>query len=420
MSDDVELRIPRDEAAERAVLGACMETPHGYREAVAVLTETDFWTEAHRLLWRHIGACVEAHGLADPVLVLDALRTAGEFKAEHATLLHTLYASAAPIGSVSHHARIVADCATRRRVIEAGRRMVQRAESGEGAVSDLLAAAAADLSGARDATRGVELLTTSLDDFLTQHVAEPDWVVPGLLARGDRFVLTGSGGSGKSTLLRQIAVCAAAGVPPFDWATDDTYDPARVMLIDCENSDHQLKTLLWGLRKEAESNGTPVEDRLTVGGHGNPLDLLDQATAMSLLRTVEHDRPDLVYIGPVYKLHQDDPDKETTVKRITGVLDRIRETGCALITEAHHAKQGPNRRTLEPSGSNVWTWWPEFGRGLRLDPDTDVSMRRSSLEPWRIDRVQRNWPAWIHAGGSWPWVRSPENSFYGWAGRESA
>lgn len=416
-----ETRIPRDEAAEQAVLGACMlSADEAYRQACGLVSERDFWWPRHRLVWRHIGACVDAYGLADPVLLLDSLRTAGELdKLGDPLLLHTLY-SAAPAVSLAHHAAIVADCAVRRRVIEAGTRMVQRAESGQGDVSDLLAESASDLAAARDAKTGVELLTVTLDEFLTQRVEEPDWVVPGLLARGDRFVLTGAGGTGKSTLLRQIAVCAAAGIPPLDWATADSFTPAKVMLIDCENSDHQLQTLLWDMRREAHANGTPVEDRLRVGGHGNPLDLLDQSSALSLLRTVEHDQPDLVYIGPVYKLHNDDPDKEVVVKKITGVLDRIRAVGCAVITEAHHTKIGPNKKTLEPSGSNLWTWWPEFGRGLRLDPDTDTDVRRCAMEPWRIDRVQRHWPSWIEAGGKWPWSRAAANPYFGWEGSKAS
>src|SRR5699024_6535689 len=146
------------------------------------------------VIWRHVGACTEAHGLADPVLMLDSIRQAGELDGVLGQLLHETYAATPTAVSIEHHAQIVAECAVRRRVIEAGTRMTQRAESGTGDVSDLLADAASDLSGARDAKRGVELLTVGLDEFLTQHVAEPDWVVPGLLARGDRFVLTGAGG----------------------------------------------------------------------------------------------------------------------------------------------------------------------------------------------------------------------------------
>lgn len=421
MSDD-EIRIPRDDAAEQAVLGAVMSEGATFAEAATVLSERDFWKPVHQAVWRHAAKMTAENGIADPVLVLDSMREGGE-RADYAELtgyLHTLYSRAPAAVSIRYHAQIVADMAVRRRVIEAGKRMIQRAESGAGDVADLLAVSAEDLSAARDDTTGVELLTTSLDDFLTQRLEEPDWVVPGLLARGDRFVLTGSGGAGKSTLLRQIAVCAAAGIPPLDWHTDDGYDPARVTLIDCENADHQLQTLLWDMRNTARDNGTPVEDRLTVGGHGNPLDLLDQSTALSLLRTIEHDKPDLVYIGPVYKLHNDDPDKEQVVKKITGVLDRIRAMGCAVITEAHHTKQGPAKKTLEPSGSNLWTWWPEFGRGMRLDPDTNETVRRCSLEPWRIDRVQRRWPSWIEHGGAWPWARLAENPYYGWAGKAAS
>lgn len=411
-----ELRIPRDEAAERAVLGACMLSAEAHREASGIVSGRDFWWPRHRTVWRHIGTVTEAAGLADPVLVLESIREAGELDAEIGPLLHTLYAATPTSVSIGHHAQIVADCATRRRVVEAGTRMVQRAESGQGSVSDLLAGSVQDLSGARDETRGVELLTVALDEFLSQHVTEPDWVIPGLLARGDRFILTGGGGLGKSTLLRQIAVCAAAGMPPLDWGTQDGYDPVRVSFVDCENSDHQLKTLLWRMRKTAADNGTPVEDRLMVGGHGNPLDLLDQSSALSLLRTVEHDKPDLVYIGPLYKLHNDDPDKETVVKKITGVLDRVRETGAAVITEAHHTKLGQNKKTLEPSGSNLWTWWPEFGRGLRMSADTNEEVRMCSLEPWRIDRVQRAWPSWICREERWPWSRAEPNPYYGWEG----
>jgi RecA-family ATPase len=291
--------------------------------------------------------------------------------------------------------------------------LVQRAESGAGEVADLVELGMEQLRQARNAKVGVTVLTSSVDEFMRSVEDEPDWVVPGLLARGDRLVLTGSGGLGKSTLLRQVAVCAAAGIDPLDWHTGKTFDPVKVTILDHENSDHQLKTRLWPMLKETRAAGRPVEDRLTVGGHGNPLNLLDASTALSLLRTIEHDQPDLVYIGPVYKLHNDDPDKEVVVKKITHVLDQIRATGAALITEAHHTKASKQGGSLEPSGSNLWTWWPELGFGLRLMPDSDASMRLCSLERWRLDRVQTTWPNYVNAGGPWPWQAVPDNPFYG-------
>jgi hypothetical protein len=406
--------IPRDAAAERAVLGSCMNAVDAHRAVTPVLTGLDFYEPRNALIWEHIGGCVQTHGIADPVLVADSLRTAGELgKAGGAEYLHTLYAEAPITLQAEGHAQIVADLATRRRLIQAAERMIQRAGSGAGDIADVLEDAASEVRGARDERAGVELLTRDSAVFMGGVLEEPDWIVPGLLARGDRLVLTGSGGLGKSTLLRMVSVCAAGGVPPFDWAKHDPFTPARVMVVDCENADHQLKTALWPLLRAVEGLGCPVEDRLTIGGHGNPLNLLDKASSMSLLRTVEHDKPDLVYIGPAYKLHNDDPDKEAVVKRITNVLDQIRATGAAVMTEAHHTKSAKVGGSLEPSGSNLWTWWPEIGRGLRLDPDSDPVVRRCALEPWRIDRVSRNYPQWIEHDGRFPWARSEPNPFYG-------
>lgn len=408
------IATPRDVAAERALLGACMESTTAFRAGSAVVSAADFYEPRNGLLWATIGE-MAAEGIpADPVLLSDRLRSGKLLtKAGGGPYLHELYAAARlEIGTAGYYARIIADCATRRRIVQAGQRMIQRATSGEGDPVQLVEDATEDVRGARDQRVGVEVLTAPVDEFMRSVPDAVDWVVPGLLARHDRLILTGGGGLGKSTLLRQIAVCAAAGIPPFDWAVDDPFDPVKVTLIDCENSDHQLKTSLWPLLTEARHAGLPVEDRLRIGGHGNPLNLLDAAQALSLLRTIDHDKPDLVYIGPVYKLHNDDPDKEAVVKKITGVLDAIRETGAALIGEAHPNKAHAHGGGMSPSGSGMWSWWPEFGLGLRLAADSDTTVRLCSLERWRIDRTDSKWPKWIQHDGKWPWARAKENPYF--------
>ena len=46
----------------------------------------------------------------------------------------------------------------------------------------------------------------------------PEWIIPGLLQRGDRMLVTGETGAGKSLLLAQIGVQVAAGIHPFTGA----------------------------------------------------------------------------------------------------------------------------------------------------------------------------------------------------------
>lgn len=398
--------------AEMTVLGACMaiDNPEHYRAAAAVVSGSDFYRLAHGTIWDVIAA-LHAEGLpSDPVLVANRLG-AELARVGGATYLHTLYERAPLSASVAHHAQIVADAASLRRLHTVGERIAQRAESDDVEAADLIRWAGEQLAGARDERVGVDVLTRSYGEFIESQPEQRPMVIPGLLGEGDRLVMTGQGGVGKSTVLLQTAVCAAAGLPPFDWHHDDPYEPVRVSVLDFENPDHRVKTRLWPMVKDCMDLGMDPRPNLTVGGRGNPLNLLNPANALSLLRTVEHDKPKLMYLGPVYKMHNDDPDKETVVKKITDTLDAIRAMGVAIITEAHHTKAGQNGGTLEPSGSNLWTWWPEFGLGMRLQGSRnaeDAPLRRCSLERWRIDRDVASWPDEIEATGKFGlmWARA--------------
>lgn len=408
LSESIEVRTPRDPKAERIVLGACMTSPEALRTAQDVLGDADWYEPRHQVIWAAICAVARSGARVDPILVGNHIREVGALRSLDGSLayLHTVYEAAPLSVGIDQHVQIVADLATRRRLHEAGQRIIQRTESGEGSAPELVEDALKAVRSARDERQGVEVLTQTWDDFVHSVTDERAMVIPGLLGVGDRCVLTGSGGLGKSTLLQQIAVSAAAGLQPFDWANEDPYDPVRVMVMDYENPDHRVKTRLWPLVKAVRDMGLDVEDRLTLGGHGNSFNLLNPQNALSLLRTVEHDKPDLLYIGPVYKMHNGDPDKEVTIKQVTDILDSIREMGVSLITEAHHTKGGKRGESLEPSGSNLWTWWPEFGLGLRLDADSDDIVRRCLLERWRMDREASKWPQVIEAGGKFPWARA--------------
>lgn len=232
----------------------------------------------------------------------------------------------------------------------------------------------------------------TIDEFLAGDEAAYDWLVPGLLERGDRLILTGGEGHGKSTLLRQLAVQASAGIPPLG---GESFEPLRVLLVDLENSRRQLRRQLRPLRLAA--GGGLDGKRLRIAVRPEGIDLLGCEDRRWLATLIEVHRPDLVIIGPNYKMFDGDPCEEKPSKAATKVLDALRERHrFALAMEAHQRHAAAKEsRPLRPYGASIWTRWPEFG--LHLGED-------GALTHWRGPRDERQWPPALRRGGEWPWT----------------
>lgn len=266
-----------------------------------------------------------------------------------------------------------------------------------------------DSGAAKEPTLAVDLW-----EFLDGSDAPPVWVVPGLLERGDRLILTGFEGLGKSMLVRQLAVCAAAGMDPFNPGRDTNYDPAMVLFIDCENSETQSRRKLRDIAMSTKHYGRPVPPggmRLIHRPEG--IDLGGEEDIAWLLERITAHKPDLLVIGSLYKLHAGNMNEEQTARRIVGVLDRARSiSGCALITE-HHAGHGESgkSRSVRPTGSSLLLRWPEFGYGIApnplAEPDERDRCRHVDLLGWRGARDERDWPRHLTWGdqhlGYMPW-----------------
>jgi replicative DNA helicase len=223
------------------------------------------------------------------------------------------------------------------------------------------------------------------------------------------MLITAAEGLGKSTLLRQLLVCAAAGLHPF---TQSRINPIRCLGFDYENGRRLSQDRYGPLVGQAHRDGRPVQRgmlHLEIQPRG--VNLLQPGAAVKVLRVVERHRPQLVMIGPIYRLHEGDPNDERDARKVSVVLDQIREIdGAAVITEAHMAKAGQSAtRSLNPVGSGLWMRWPEYGYGLVLADDSDLHQRQVGFRAWRGPRDERAWPellmSGMAAGRPWPWVQ---------------
>jgi RecA-family ATPase len=326
--------------------------------------------------------------------------------------LHTLAAGVPTVANVGYYAEIITNRASLRRLIQAGQRIAQMGYAAadgaddEGTVSDVIQRAAHELDLVKRQQLTSKPTDVDVHDLLAESLQDR-WIVDGLLSEGERFLLTAAEGLGKSTFLRQIAVCAAAGIHPF---THQAIRPVRVLGVDCENGRRLSQDRYGRLVRQAARSGSPVQPgqlRLEIRPRG--LDLLQSKDASMLLRIVERFTPEIVMIGPVYRLHSGDPNDERSARQVAVVLDQVREvSGAAIVTEHHMAKESGGVRRLTPVGSGLWMRWPEYGYGLVLTSDSDLTMRHCRLQAWRGPRDERSWPtdliSGVATGKPWPWA----------------
>jgi hypothetical protein len=405
--DDFTSPDPHDLAAEQAVLGAMLLSAAAAGECLSALFADDFYRPGHQVIFTTIRDLVREGDHADAVTLFARLEDAGELRnAGGAPYLHTLISSVPTVANAGHYARIVRDRAVRRRLLEAGRRIIQLASEAGLDAHGLTERAVREAEAARDGAQSDMVTTPTIGEFLNVAAEDDayDWIIPGLLERGDRFVLTGTEGLGKSTLFRQLAVTMAAGIHPFDHYE---IEPARVLVVDCENGVAHMRRKIRPLVIKAENAGRPVrDDRLWVEMRPEGLDLAADKDVSWLLRRVATIRPDAVLIGPLARLAPRALNDDSDAAPVIATLNLIRARGACVLLEAHagHALGSGGRRDLRPRGSSAFLGWPEFGFGIRVSDHGEAKKRRLvDVVPWRGDRDEREWPDRLVAGGEWPW-----------------
>jgi replicative DNA helicase len=132
---------PQDVDAEQSVLGGMLLSKDAIADVVEVVRGTDFYRPAHQTVFDVV---VDLYGKgepADPITVSAELTRRGELaRVGGAPYLHTLLASVPTAANAGFYARIVAEQAILRRLVEAGTRIVQLGYGavGSGDVDDVV------------------------------------------------------------------------------------------------------------------------------------------------------------------------------------------------------------------------------------------------------------------------------------------
>ena len=405
----------RDDLAEQSLIGAALTDPR--ITALVKLPGSEFGQGFYGRVWDAIRATHTAGETPDPTTV--GKRLPAEMHRQLGPLLVDCIGIGIP-ANAEHYARIVTDRATRRRMHIVMTQLQQRLYDLDTPVEDIAAIAERDLIGTTGIERATER-TMTLDEFVDQPIPDHEWVIPDPLARGARLVLTGVEGFGKSMLLRQMSVAVAAGLDPFSLRPTEA---RKVLYVDCENPVGIMARKLGDIRRVVKGMGRTVGQQMWIQRYPQGMDLAQPRDRLELHHLCTAFRPDLLVIGPAYKLYVGGAGarEEDLARQVTSTLDGLREEfGFALLLEHHspHASPGVDQRTVRPIGSSLWLRWPEFGFGLRPYEDPDLRKERQRrglpLAPedravdyvsWRGAREERPWPSRLVAGGegALPWV----------------
>lgn len=172
---------PQDVPAEQAVLGAMLISSPAIADVVEELRPGDFYRPAHQIIYE---AAVDLYGRGEPVdqiTVAAELTRLGELqRVGGAPYLIELAGFVPTAASAGYYARIVADKAVARRLVEAATRILQRAYGETGDARELVdyaQQAVYDVTGRRtgeDTVRLEDLLQPTLDEIEAMGTRDHD------------------------------------------------------------------------------------------------------------------------------------------------------------------------------------------------------------------------------------------------------
>lgn len=187
-----------------------------------------------------------------------------------------------------------------------------------------------------------------------------DWLVNGLIARGDICILQGEPNVGKSFLTMGLAAALAEGHSQF---LNHSINPltSKVVYIDQENPEDVVRSRLRQLGLRSNYGNVRYLYRQGIRLDTNPGALIEDCLAWE---------PDLIILDSLTRLHTINENNAGEVAALfnNGINPLARETGAAVIFLHHTNKSESNSSYAKARGST----------DITASPDTGFELRRAS------------------------------------------
>ncbi|MBV2366958.1 replicative DNA helicase [Streptomonospora nanhaiensis] len=255
VGDTTDAEPPHDLDAEQVVIGAAIQDQHALDTVTDIIRDpADFYRPAHQVIYATARDMADRGHPLGAVAVNAELAKRGEgARVGGALYLHECAAKVPALANAGYYARIVAEKAALRRLVEAGTRIAQIGYTGVGDIDDILdhARAAADAATEPPTTETTAMtLAERMPDYIdrlesgrtSDNLIPPPYktlrrLIPGF-APGQLIAVGARPGSGKSVMAVDIlrSVCLHQGLPGILFSLEMTGDEVmdRVYAAEAE------------------------------------------------------------------------------------------------------------------------------------------------------------------------------------------
>ena len=345
--------LPHSTDAEIALLGCLLFDP---AQAFPVVTAENigadhFYDMRYGKLFCLLRKLYRANGTYDTIVVVNALRDAGELDALGGPAMVASMINSVPSARpevVQMYVDVLKDKKRRRYMIDVAHRLHQLA-------SDVSAPSAPLLEHLGEHIRGMERMN-SPEKTLSLRTPAEVLALPSdqqdnilgdrLLAKGQSLTLVGAGGIGKSRLLLQLAVSCILGRPFIGMKTHARN--LRWLIFQAENSVRRLQRDLGALRSwtRNESDWNEVNQRLLIHTLENSgdcfLNLDNPRTRQRIAEVIERHEADVICFDPLNAFGagdlNTDHDMRLTCRAITEIAQGSNPQRAIVVL--HHALTG--------------------------------------------------------------------------------
>jgi hypothetical protein len=391
--------IPNDLIAEESLLGSMLLNAESVMVAADMVQASDFYSPMHGAVFGVMARLFKSGIPIDPVTVASELNN-NDLVAK----LTSLAMNTPSAHNVSNYASIVyKHSVARKMMIDLGNSLTS-IQTGMNPFEE--AARIEKLVSGVGNIHASEPESLTIYELADRAEAIAPVVIPGMMHQDYRTIVVAEEGAGKSLLLRTIATTASQGYHPF---SHQKIPPIRALIIDLENPTQAITQTsipfmnMLRARDVGSDNPTFDAERLRFFRRPGGIEIRSLSDKAELHREIAFHRPQLVCIGPIYKMYRRTSGEsyEDSADEAMAVLDELRtKYGFALMMEHHAAKGKPGeKRDLSPMGSQRWMAWPEIGISLYKDNRDPTALH---VKRYRGDRLSGvNWPDKIVRDNTW-------------------